>query len=211
MTFKKLIRFVIPSVQDVIKKLLEKELLGCKNVLDLGCGKKSPLYHLKNNKNFKDLHSVGVDIFSPYILENVKKNKIHSEYINKNIFEIDFSDKSFDVAILFDVIEHFKKDDFLNFLPKLERIAKKIIIITPNGFVDQEEYENNPYQIHLSGWDVKDMTDLGFKCYGLSGLKGLQKSNIKPTWLKTILCDFSQLFLKKSPQKSFHLIAIKNL
>lgn len=208
---KKIVRFFLPSNKDFIKKYLRKELKGCKTLIDLGCGENSPYGLLKNENIAKNIHSIGVDIFSPYLIENIKNNKIHSEYVNKNIFDIDYPNKSIDVAILFDVIEHFEKNDFLNFLPKLERMTKKIIIITPNGFVEQGEYDNNHYQKHLSGWTVKDMKKLGFKCYGLSGCKILQNSKIKPSWLKFILSDFSQLFLKKFPEKSFHIIAIKNI
>lgn len=206
---KKIIRKIIPSTPDIIKKLLQKELKDCKNVLDLGCGEKSPLRFLKDDPSFKDLHSVGVDIFTPYILKNIEENKIHSEYINKNIFEIDFPEKSFDCALLLDVIEHFKREDFLNFFPKLEKIAKKIIIITPNGFVKQDIYDNNPYQIHKSGWTVEDLEKLGFKCYGMSGLKSIKKLKIKPLFLETIASDISQLFIFNKPKLAFHIIAIK--
>jgi ubiquinone/menaquinone biosynthesis C-methylase UbiE len=172
--FKNIIRKFIPSTHEIIKNFLRSELSSCKNVLDLGCGERSPLFLIKNDPDFKDLYSVGVDIFSPYILKNLAENKIHSEYINKNIFEIDFPENSFDCAMLFDVIEHFDRDDFLKFLPRLEQIVKKILIITPNGFVEQEVYDDNPYQIPGSGWTVEDFEKLGFKCFGLSGLKSIQ-------------------------------------
>lgn len=208
---KKSFRFVIPSTSDEIKKLLVRELLAKETVLDLGCGLRSPLHNLKGDSRFSKLHSIGVDIFSPYLLENANNNPIHSEYVNKDIFEISYPDKSIDVTLMFDVIEHFEKDKFLEFLPKLEKMTKKIIIITPNGFVEQGEYDGNEHQKHLSGWTVAEMTNLGFKCYGLSGLKFIQDSGIRPIWLKIILCDISQIFLKRFPRQSFHIVAIKNI
>lgn len=192
----------------IIKKVLKRELLGCKNVIDLGCGKDSPLGLLKNKKAFNDIYSVGVDIFSPYLEKNVEINKIHSEYVNKNIFEIDYPENSFDVALLFDVIEHFKREDFINFFPKLEKMVKKIIIITPNGFVKQNECDENIFQRHLSGWSKDDLLNLGFRCYGLSGFKFFYK--IKNQKLRTLLADFSQTFMFNIPDYSFHLLAIKN-
>lgn len=208
---KKIVRKIIPSTKDAVKCILQKELENCNKILDLGCGENSPLGLLKDDKKFKDLYSVGVDIFSPYILKNIEEYKIHSEYINKNIFEIDFPEKSFDCALLLDVIEHFNKNDFLNFLPRLEKMVKKIIIITPNGFVPQEEYNENPYQIHKSGWTVDELKNLGFECYGLSGLKEIQNLNIKPRFIKTLFSDLSQFFVYKKPEKAFHLIALKNI
>jgi SAM-dependent methyltransferase len=207
---KKMIRKVVPSTPDIIEKMLKKELAGCKNVLDLGCGENSPLRLLKGNPDFKNLHSVGVDIFSPYILKNINEKKIHSEYLNMNIFDIDFPEKSFDCAILFDVIEHFNRQDFLNFLPKLEKISKKILIITPNGYIDQHEYDSNPYQIHKSGWTVEDFAALGFTCYGLSGLKSLKKFQLWPRPLNTLVADISQMFISDKPKRAFHIMAIKN-
>ncbi len=41
---------------------IERELKGCKSVLDLGCGNNSPLRDIK-----KDFFSVGVDLFKDYI------------------------------------------------------------------------------------------------------------------------------------------------
>ena len=207
--FKQSVRLIIPSTHDIIKKLLQRELKDCKNVLDLGCGLHSPLYLLKGDPEFKNLHSVGVDIFTPYILKNMNETKIHSEYINGNIFEVSFPDKSFDCAILFDVIEHFERDDFLKFLPKLEKMVRKIIIITPNGYIDQDEYDQNPYQIHRSGWTVDDFKKLRFTCYGLSGSKTIRNLPIKPRPLHTLITDTSQLFLYNRPESAFHLIAIK--
>lgn len=208
---KKIIRKVIPSTPNIIEKLLKDELRGCKNVLDLGCGQNSPLRLLKGDSDFNNLYSVAVDIFTPYILENMNEKKIHSEYLNMNIFDIDFPEKSFDCAILFDVVEHFKREDFLNFLPKLEKIAKKILIITPNGYIDQDEYDSNPYQVHRSGWTIEDFEKLGFTCYGLSGLKVLKKFQIWPRPLNTLLADVSQMFIYKKPKSAFHIIAVKKI
>ncbi len=208
-TFKK----IFPDTGEIIESLLRDELKNCQSVLDLGCGPSSPLKNLKKAPAL-ELYSVGVDIFEPYILNNLAKEKIHSEYINSNIFAIDFPPQSFDCALLIDVIEHFTKKDFLDFLPKLEKIAKKIIIITPNGFIKQETYDNNPYQIHRSGWTKQDLTELGFSCRGLSGLKFLRgqewEPKIKPAWLGEIISNLTQPLVSRRPHLAYHLIAIKN-
>lgn len=208
---KKIVRIFIPATPDIIHSILKKELAGAKRILDLGCGENSPLRLLKGNPDFKDTYMLGVDIFTPYILLNMNEKKIHSEYLNMNIFDIDFPEKSFDCAILFDVIEHFEREDFLKFLPKLEKIVKKILIITPNGYIDQDEYDSNPYQIHRSGWTVDDFEKLGFKTKGLSGFNEVRKKNIKPRELHTLLCDISQFVAYHMPRKAFHIIAIKDL
>ena len=207
-TFKK----IFPAPGETVDKFLIKEMKDCTRILDLGCGPSSPFARIKN-KLRTDLYSVGVDNFDPY-LEESKKLKIHSEYVKSNIFDINFPDKSFDCAIMLDVIEHFEKDDFLKFLPKLEKIAKKIIIMTPNGYIKQEEYDTNPYQVHKSGWTVSDMEKLGFKCFGISGLKSLRGElsfpKIKPYFLGGVISNITEPFVYNNPKHAFHLICVKS-
>src|ERR1035437_1732992 len=124
--YKNTFKRVFPSAGEIVDKFLIKELKDCSRVLDLGCGPSSPLGRIKSQLK-PDLYSVGVDDFDPYLEKN-KKDQIHSKYVKSNIFDIDFPEKSFDCALLLDVIEHFEKDDFLKFLPKLEKITKKIIV-----------------------------------------------------------------------------------
>jgi SAM-dependent methyltransferase len=210
---KSIFKKIYPSTDMLIEKLFRQEIKKSQSVLDLGCGPHSPLKMLKKNPDL-NLYSVGVDIFSPYIKNNIEIEKIHTKIIEGNILEIDFPENSFGCAIMIDVVEHIKKEDFINFLPKLEKIAKKIIIITPNDFIEQDTYDENIYQRHLSGWTVSDFEELGFKCVGLSGLKSLRKElwipKIKPQILGSMVCDMSQPFVYKRPKLAFHIAAIKN-
>ncbi|MDQ3245116.1 MAG: class I SAM-dependent methyltransferase [bacterium] len=209
--YKNSFKKIFPSAGEIIDSFLIKELKDCIRVVDLGCGQYSPLGRIKD-KLSPHLYSVGVDDFDPY-LETSKQQKIHSEYIKSNIFAINFPDNSFDCALLLDVIEHFEKEDFLKFLPRLEKIAKKIIILTPNGFVNQNTYDGNEYQVHKSGFTVDDMSSLGFTCYGVSGLKTLRGeyavSRIKPLILGNMICNITEPLVYKSPKKAYHLICVK--
>lgn len=204
---------IFPDTGKIREQMLRKELKNCRTVLDLGCGPSSPLKELRQ-KPALEFESIGVDIFEPYILKNLEKEKIHSKYLNANILTIDFPENSFDCAILIDVIEHLEKRDFLEFLPKLSKIAKKIIIITPNDFIEQNEYDNNPFQVHRSGWTVKEMETLGFDCFGLSGWKKLRtkewKLKIRPFWIGEIISNISQSIVYKRPYLAYHIVCIKN-
>lgn len=209
--YKNTFKVFFPSAGEILERILIDELKDATRVLDLGCGYASPLGRVKD-KLRPDLHSVGVDNFLPYLNQSREK-KIHSEYIQSNIFEVEFPPKSFDAAILLDVIEHFERKEFLNFLPKLEKIAKKIIIMTPNGFVYQEEYDGNEYQVHKSGWTVKDMENLGFKCLGLSGLKYLRGelsvTRIRPIFLGNMISNLTEPLVYNKPASAYHLVCIK--
>ena len=193
---------------------LKREVLSeCRTVLDLGCGKSSPIKFFSNELE----HSLGVDNFVPYIKQS-KDSRIHSEYLVSDIFMAcqKFKDNSFDCTLALDLIEHLSKIDGLKLIKEMTRIAsKKVIVYTPNGFLKQEIYDNNIGQLHLSGWSVSELKDLGFKVLGMSGLKcfrnktGEVKFCPKFIWKK--LTSFSQIFTIKFPQAAFQLLCIKKL
>jgi SAM-dependent methyltransferase len=163
---------------------LRKNLRDCQAVLDLGCGLSSPLKYCKNIK-----YSVGVEAFKSY-LEESKKRKIHSEYIEKKIEDVDFPEKSFDAVIMIEVLEHLPENAGYAMLKKADKWArKKVIISTPNGFLRQRARDGNELQQHLSGWETKTLKKMGFKCYGLSGLRRLHGEN--PEDIETSGNDFT--------------------
>jgi 2-polyprenyl-3-methyl-5-hydroxy-6-metoxy-1,4-benzoquinol methylase len=197
---------------------LQRELKECETVLDLGCGPNSPLQYCKNIK-----YSVGVETFEPYLIES-RKRKIHSEYIAKSIMDVDFSENSFDAVIMIEVLEHLPDKDGLEILKRIEKWAKKVVLVSsPNGFLDQKELDNNPLQKHLSGWDYKRMVLLGYKCYGLAGLRQLRQEvqdstmgdNImtsmkySPKWMWFIVATLSQMFTYYFPKNAFELFSVK--
>lgn len=193
-------------------KVLELNLSGCNSVLDVGCGDNSPLRRVK-----KTFYSEGIDIYRPSIIKS-KKNKIHDKYVIGNIGNIDkyYENKSFDVVIAMDVIEHFKKADALMLLRKMEKIArKKVIILTPNGFLNQGHYEDNPHQDHKSGWLTKDLVSLGYRVRGLRSFKflrgGFASIRFRPWLFFGFIAFITEPILYYFPKFSFHLFAIKIL
>jgi len=191
---------------------LEKELKNCNSILDLGCGPNSPIKDLKNKP-----YSVGVDIFQPSINKS-KKKRIHNQYFKMDVLKIDkkFKPKSFDCVIAIDLIEHLTKRTGIILIKKMERIArKKIIIFTPNGFLKQHEYDNNLNQVHISGWSVSEMRKMKFKVIGFNGFKKLRgekgEIKLKPKLFWLIVSDFSQFFLKNNPEKAFQLLCVKEI
>jgi len=197
---------------------LQEGLKDCESVLDLGCGPSSPLQYCKNIK-----YSVGVEAFKPY-LEQSRKRKIHTKYLNKKIEGLDFPEKSFDAVIMIEVLEHLPEKTGLAMLKKAEKWAKKkVIISSPNGFIPQKAVDNNPHQKHLSGWDYKKMKNLGYKVYGLAGLKFLRREvqndsmaddlltsiKFKPKFFWFIIATLSQIFVYNFPLLAFELFSTK--
>ena len=148
-----------------------------------------------------------------YLKTSISK-KIHSKYIKADIRKVNFDESSFDAVVAIEVIEHFSKKDGLILIEKMKKWSRKrIIITTPNGFIFQEGYHNNPLQKHKSGWSVKELRELGFIVYGINGWKRLRghRGEIKyyPKLFWTIISDITQKFTYYFPELSFQLIAIK--
>jgi 2-polyprenyl-3-methyl-5-hydroxy-6-metoxy-1,4-benzoquinol methylase len=190
-------------------RMLKKECSGLETALDLGCGYNSPIqYTGVPNKT-------GVDAYEPYIEASRAKN-IHQEYIKADLKEVDFPEKSFDLVFCSELIEHLKKEDGLKLLANMDRWAKKkIILTTPNGFLPQGEYDDNGLQEHLSGWTTEEFRKLGFKVYGINGLKYLKgeegRIKFKPRWLWRFISDCSRSFTFRCPKLSFQLFAVKEI
>ncbi len=196
---------------------LSHELKDCRSVLDLGCGPDSPVQHCGASC------SIGVDAFEPYI-EQSKKKKIHHEYVLGNITKIEFKPKSFDAVIMIESLEHLDKEQGRALLGKIEKWArKKVIVTTPNGYLPG--LDSNPLQSHRSGWTVDEMRARGYKVYGMAGWKFLRKKDahenvtqedyflmcFKPKCLWYFISAFTQLITYYCPKFSFGILCIKPL
>lgn len=192
--------------------MLQKEIADSKSVLDVGCGNDSPLGRIK-----RTFVSEGIDIYKKCI-DVSKKRKLHDSYRLGDIKRLQkyYEPKSFDTVISIDVIEHLTKKQSLKMIKDMEMIArKKIILMTPRGYIDQHAYDGNPYQQHHSGWQAKDLEDLKYKMYGLRGLKWLRNDEasirFKPWIIWGILSFISEPLFYFFPNVSFQLFAVKDL
>lgn len=215
---KNILRKIHDSVFGSYIDELKKTTNGHKSILDVGCGVDSPVQFLS-----RDMYRVGVDVYAPAI-ESSKKRGIHNEYFEMNTDDLDrqFDDDSFDCVLASDVIEHVTKEQGLALIEKMESIAKyKVIVFTPRGFVPQDEYEGNPWQIHKSGWEVAEMQNLGYQVIGINGLKSVW--NISFLWKKRddaglfvrvvrkLLVDLTQLYARNHPEHAYQIMCTKTV
>ncbi len=133
------------------------------SVLDLGCGIMIPT----NGRRLKECKvHVGVDCFKPYL-----------DKIGQPSFLCDlpdglehFVDKSFDVVLMLDIIEHLEKPRALRLIEEAERIAKdRIILFTPDGPCPQVGWDawqlgHNDAQAHRCEFTFDELVELGYKC-----------------------------------------------
>lgn len=190
---------------------LEQHLSGFNTLLDVGCGARSPIIHFSKRPK----GSIGVDGFDPS-LEKSKALGIHEQYQKIDVTRVrdHFAENSIEVVCALDLIEHLEKEQGLKFLSDLESVAsKRVVIVTPTGFLPQAEFDGNSYQRHISGWDPEEMRKLGYKIYGIRGWKPLRGEYARFTVpvIGRILSDLTQFYTKKHPEHAFQMLCIKDL
>lgn len=210
----KIDRWLFGKFQNQLEIALGNELVGaCDSVLDLGCGAHSPIGRFRHKLRF----IVGVDRFESSI-EQSRDTGLHHEYRNMDVLEIGnhFEPNSFDCVVALDLIEHFTKEDGFRLILLMESIArKKIIIFTPNGFQPQQPFEDNPWQLHRSGWHVEEMQDMGFRVIGINGWKPLrgERTRMKwhpfPVWRR--ISYLTQIVTTTNPRYAHQILCVKNL
>jgi len=212
---------IISRIFHTLVYCLKRELKDCDSVLDLGCGQDSPIKYCNVS------HSIGVEGFKPYF-EETKRKKIHTKYLLGDITKVNFEPKSFDAVIMIDVLEHLEKEQGRKLLKKVEKWAKKkIIVSTPNGYLPQKSLDKNLLQNHLSGWNVEEMKSFKYKAYGMAGWKFLRRENIsekvsqegdifatirfrpKSFWL--ITSELTQAVVYYFPTLAFEVFYVSNL
>ena len=118
------------SNEKILQFELNKYLNGFENksILELGCGIGNIL------KQNKFMNYVGVD-------DSSEQLKICRKFVTNNILQADIlkflrnTDKHFDMVIMFDLIEHIKKEniiELLNLIFKVLNSGGEILIRTPN-------------------------------------------------------------------------------
>ena len=183
------------------------------SLLDVGCGVHSPLSALK--PSLKRL--TGLDNFKAYVDESSRRN-LHHDYVLGSATELHslIHDKEYDCVASIDVIEHLNREDGYALLKNMERIARRMaIVFTPNGFLPQEMYDDNPGQLHLSGWTTSDFSDLGYKVVGFGGLKYLKGERagirFRPIRFWKFVSIASTPIVRVFPRLAFQLLAYKRL
>jgi 2-polyprenyl-3-methyl-5-hydroxy-6-metoxy-1,4-benzoquinol methylase len=127
-----------------------------KKILDIGCGYGKFGLLFREYLNIKPEVIDAVEAWKPYIDKFPWLNCIYDNVYNEDATKLteEFFDK-YDTIIMNDVIEHMDKTVALNLLSKMKG---SVIISTPQFFFEQE-FENNPFEHHISHWTLSDFGD----------------------------------------------------
>jgi 2-polyprenyl-3-methyl-5-hydroxy-6-metoxy-1,4-benzoquinol methylase len=138
-----------------------------RTVLDIASGNGEFMANVNFDKRYE---VTGVELFDPYI-DNAKSLGVYKEIVKQDVREIAFEERSFDVVHASQLVEHLKHEETLALIAKMEKIARRVVVVgTPNGHYDQDEYDGNVLQRHQSEWTYQDFRKLGYTVYG-QGLK----------------------------------------
>jgi hypothetical protein len=102
-----------------------------------------------------------VEVFESNVLDTIKKGCPEDKIFNLNIKEVDNLPDA-DCLMFWHGPEHLLKEEFLEILPKLEKKYKKLIFGMPWGEEPQGAAYGNPFEEHVSAWDVEEWEDLGY-------------------------------------------------
>lgn len=188
-------------------------LIEGSTVLDVGCGRgkwghllRVQWWCTKNGKaNAEPGYLVGADIFLPF-LQTVRHHQIYDDVILCHAAYLPIRDAAFDSVLASELLEHMVKSEGELLLSELERVSKKVVVLTTPHFVRRRPGLScpegfNPYEQHVCGWGIRELRSRGYEVYGTGFLFLIL---ISPR-LSAVLSPLSFLV----PQFSSHLIAIK--
>lgn len=136
------------------------------SVIDVGCGKGIWGYLLSALRE-NVAYICGVDITSSY-LRFVKERNVYDDLVLCDGTFLPFKDRSFDLVLLSEVLEHLEKKQGYVMLKQLEKIARKLIVITvPQGFVEQTPVGGINAEKHRSAWYAGEFRKLGYRIIGI--------------------------------------------
>jgi len=152
------------ELESFVMRLIPKS--GKLSVIDVGCGKGIWGYLLRALRE-NVVYLCGVDLTQSY-LQFIKERNIYNDLVLCDSIYLPFRDKSFDIVLLSEVIEHLEKKQAYAMLKQLEKTAKKLILITvPQGFVKQEAVGGVDAEKHRSAWYANEFKKLGYKVVGI--------------------------------------------
>lgn len=136
-----------------ISNLVNKNIIlsNINSWLDIGTGNGVVVNDLNLNHTVPNKYACDIDIQPNNVLDN--KWKWFNDY------KVALNQQTYNLITLFDVIEHFDKEDGIQFLKEVESKTEHIILFTPEGFLQQDNITHpgiKPGMIHKSGWYTED-------------------------------------------------------
>lgn len=136
---------------------------GCDSVIDIGTG-------MMQSLEFSPCPvRIGVEAHRPYLENRTVRGPVPLNWDGRRLGEL-FVAGAVDLVTMMDVLEHLEPEDAVATLRQCEAVAaKRVMLSTPRGFFDQDAHDvfaaglgGEELQAHRSGWEVEDLTKLGY-------------------------------------------------
>lgn len=147
-----------PHLEAPILNLLPTNLSNL-SILDVGCGIGEWGFLIRVKKTGVP-RIIGVDIWRPH-LKRLSPLMVYNGLITANASHLPFTKKCIDISLACEILEHLHKKTGCLLLKELERITKKMIIVTTPIKYPQEA-SSNPYERHVSEWAPREYAQSGF-------------------------------------------------
>jgi SAM-dependent methyltransferase len=191
--------------------MIDKRIRSAGSILDLGCGPRSPVAEIMRKRNS---YSVGADVFGPYIRTS-HVGKRHVEDVRCDACNLPFAPGSFDVVLALDVLEHLTEEKVSTAITEMTSVARQeVIVLTPNGLLEQEASDGNPHQRHESGITTAHLVSKGFRVMGVRGFKPLRGQfaapKIRPKVLGYVLIFLTEMLMlpRVYPSLAFQILGV---
>jgi len=154
---------------------------------------------------------VGIDINLDYLLAS-RRHNVYNDLVLASASFLPFREDVFDYVLAIEVIEHLPKGEAEKTFTELEHVCRsRIVLTTPNGFLEQHPCVAPESEVHRSSWSAQELTRMGYKVRGI-GLKGTSKlrsrANLTVYGLLNYLSTLITFFF---PKFSEYLLSVKNV
>lgn len=116
----------------------------------------------KEDYKIKKIKIDGIEIYEDY--KNPLYNFIYDDIFFGNAIDLipKFKNKSYDLILLIDVLEHFSQEDGIKLLNECKRVSNNILISTPKDIGSQTQHFGNESECHKFQW-TKELYNEFFK------------------------------------------------
>jgi phospholipid N-methyltransferase len=171
-----------------------------KTVLDVGCGTGDLMAMLAKGKNWE---VTGLELFDESI-KAAAATGAYKKIIKTDITKLtsEITGQKYDLVFSSMAVEHIPKAEALALIKHMEAMSlKRTVVTTIVGFygfcpLDAQGEEQNPYQVHVSGWEPDEFRRMGYVTRG-QGLALVWKEGCwvyrAPRLLRPLLFGFSLL------------------
>ena len=191
---------------------LKRDLADCHSILELGCGSNSPLLRIGLGPRTDT-----IEIFEPYVDMHNRKGDYRKCW-HGNLLGADLPLKEYDAVVMLDVLEHLPAVEVerVKLFDNMERCARKrVILFTPNGFVENPLVDDDPHQAHVSAWEPEVYRERGYTVHGATGLRWILGVGSLPKYhpysVMAIIAMTSMRLIYNKPEWAWHSYAVKEV